>query len=150
MVLGGPDYWTAQFGLEPSGKEYNWRADPLMRQMQEVDPACAGMRVIYGRQPEYPMRESMEGIGGTAVIVMTVNSLGEVIDAVVERSSRNRNLDIAAMDVVSIMRFQMQGCHKADSLARVRLPINFIPEVASRQYRIFSQFDSAGFGFEVK
>lgn len=149
MLYRGADYWATQYGLEPSEREYDWRPDPLDRLAREVDPACNSVGVSFGPRPEYPTKESMEGIGGTAVIVMTVNRAGEVIDAVVERSSRNRNLDIAATDAVSIMRFQMQGCDKPDSFAHLRLPVNFIPEGSPWEYRTLNRFDSAAFGFAV-
>ena len=64
---------------------------------------------------------------GYMVLIITIDGSGNVLDVAVEKSSRNRNLDRAAMDAARKWRFRpaMQGGKGVQS--RVRVPVDFVP-----------------------
>lgn len=138
------DFWINQFMLLPTSRERNWDQDLIMQSTE--DSTCSISRPIYARPPSYPVQEQIDRTGGTTIMVMAVDGNGHVIDAIVERSSRNNNLDQAALNAASIMRFHMRDCKTPASIAYVRLPFDFIPEV-NFPYVGLTEFDATSFGF---
>lgn len=78
--------------------------------------------------PKYPPTEARQGVGGTVVLIISIDGQGNVLDVSVEKSSRNRNLDRAATDAArSKWRFKpaMSGGRGVPS--RVRVSVDFVP-----------------------
>jgi protein TonB len=78
--------------------------------------------------PKYPPQEQRDGIGGQVKLLVTINAEGDVVDVVIEKSSRNRNLDRAAMDAVRKTKFRpgIKNGQKTGGSGYVL--INFVPE----------------------
>ena len=75
--------------------------------------------------PRYPPAALRSGITGTVVLIVSVDANGNVTDVSVERSSRNRDLDRAAIQAARKWRFNpaMQDGRPAAGL--VRIPVEF-------------------------
>jgi len=75
--------------------------------------------------PKYPPAALRAGITGTVVLIIDVDASGNVTNVSVEKSSRNRDLDRAAMDAARKWRFNpgSQGGQKV--AGRVRVPVDF-------------------------
>jgi TonB family protein len=78
--------------------------------------------------PVYPRLEACAGLGGTVVLVLRIDATGAVDDVVIERSSRNRDMDRSAAAAARTWNFASAGSLEA---RRVRVPVNFQP----RSYR---------------
>jgi len=77
--------------------------------------------------PRYPPTEARQGVGGTVVLVISIDAEGNVLDVSVEKSSRNRNLDRAAMDAARKWRFNPEVRDGVAVASRVRVPVDFVP-----------------------
>ena len=77
--------------------------------------------------PRYPPTEARQGVGGTVVLVISIDAQGNVLDVSVEKSSRNRNLDRAAMDAARKWRFNPEVRDGVAVASRVRVPVDFVP-----------------------
>ncbi|MCM2335716.1 MAG: energy transducer TonB [Pseudomonas sp.] len=77
--------------------------------------------------PRYPPTELRQGVGGTVVLVISIDGNGNVLDVSVEKSSRNRNLDRAAMDAARKWRFNPEMRGGVGVPSRVRVPVDFVP-----------------------
>jgi protein TonB len=77
--------------------------------------------------PRYPPEENRRHIGGTVVLIITVDASGNATDVQVESSSGNRNLDREAVKAAKRWRFNpgMVGGRKTGG--RVRVPVVFTP-----------------------
>lgn len=75
--------------------------------------------------PEYPREELAAEVTGTVVLLVTVDENGEFVDVKVEKSSRNRNLDRAAMDAARKWRFNPSVKNGKRSGDVVRVPVEF-------------------------
>ncbi|WP_330969007.1 energy transducer TonB, partial [Lysobacter sp. A3-1-A15] len=76
--------------------------------------------------PKYPTNELRQGVGGTVVLVISIDAQGNVLDVSVEKSSRNRNLDRAAMDAARKWRFNPEVRNGVAVASRVRVPVDFV------------------------
>ena len=75
--------------------------------------------------PKYPPAAARAGIQGTVILIIDVDASGNVTNVSVEKSSRNRDLDRAAMDAARKWRFN-PGKQGTQSVAgRVRVPVDF-------------------------
>lgn len=75
--------------------------------------------------PRYPSEEARAGISGTTVLIIDVDASGAVNEVSVEKSSRNQNLDQAAMQAARTWRFN-PGRQRGQAVAgRVRVPVQF-------------------------
>ena len=95
-----------------------------------IPPDFEASEDITGRRmnpPRYPPQEMRRGIGGTVVLLVTIDAQGNVLDISVERSSRNRNLDRAAIDAARKWRFNPGRRNGAPTGGVVRVPIDFVP-----------------------
>jgi len=77
--------------------------------------------------PKYPPTEARQGVGGTVVLIISIDGNGNVLDVSVEKSSRNRNLDRAAMDAARKWRFRPAMAGGKGVPSRVRVPVDFVP-----------------------
>lgn len=139
----GRDFWIRQFSLNPRLDEVDWR-DRKWR-IQPVDPRCEIVGPAYASAPDYPAREYFGHVEGTAVVVFTVAADGHVLDAQFEQSTGAYDLDFAALDAVSVMRFRMKGCATPQSVARARVP--FVFDSAASDDGLPQDFDRAAFGY---
>ncbi|MBX9401022.1 energy transducer TonB [Lysobacter sp. BMK333-48F3] len=87
-----------------------------------VDPSSRRLN-----PPKYPPTEARQGVGGTVVLVISIDAQGNVLDVQVEKSSRNRNLDRAAMDAARKWRFNPEVRNGQPVASRVRVPVDFVP-----------------------
>ncbi|MBN4841748.1 energy transducer TonB, partial [Citrobacter braakii] len=65
-----------------------------------VDPSSRRLN-----PPRYPPQELRQGVGGTVILVISIDAQGNVLDIQVEKSSRNRNLDRAAVEAARRWKF---------------------------------------------
>ncbi|MCR6495081.1 energy transducer TonB [Thermomonas sp. S9] len=75
--------------------------------------------------PRYPPEEMRRQIQGTAVLIISIDASGNVLDIEVERSSGNRNLDRAAMQAARKWRFNPEIKNGQKVASRVRVPVEF-------------------------
>ena len=78
--------------------------------------------------PAYPRRELLAGIGGTVVLLITVDRVGRPVGVRVDSTSGNRHLDRAAIKAAKKWRF-----HPGFMFAGgVRVPITFDPNAETK------------------
>ncbi|MBF6023262.1 energy transducer TonB [Lysobacter niastensis] len=87
-----------------------------------VDPSSKRLN-----PPKYPPTEARQGVGGTVVLVITLDGQGNVLNVEVEKSSRNRNLDRAAMEAARKWKFNPEMRNGVGVQSRVRVPVDFVP-----------------------
>ncbi|KRD73531.1 energy transducer TonB [Lysobacter sp. Root983] len=87
-----------------------------------VDPSSKRLN-----PPKYPPTEARQGVGGTVVLVITIDASGNVLDVAVEKSSRNRNLDRSAMDAARKWKFNPEMRNGVGVTSKVRVPVDFVP-----------------------
>jgi protein TonB len=77
--------------------------------------------------PRYPPEENRRHIGGTVVLIITVDASGNATDVQVESTSGNRALDREAVKAAKRWRFNpgVVGGRKVGG--RVRVPVVFTP-----------------------
>ena len=75
--------------------------------------------------PRYPPAALRSGITGTVILIISVDAQGNVTDVEVERSSRNRDLDRAAIQAARKWRFNPAQVDGVNSAGRVRVPVDF-------------------------
>ena len=75
--------------------------------------------------PTYPPSALRAQIEGTVILVISIDAQGNVIDIDVEKSSRNRDLDRAAVDAARKWRFNPQIENGVAVASRVRVPVDF-------------------------
>ncbi|AAO27917.1 TonB family protein [Xylella fastidiosa subsp. fastidiosa] len=75
--------------------------------------------------PKYPPTALRAGIQGEVVLIIDVDADGNVTNVSVEKSSRNRDLDRAAIDAASKWKFNPSVINGKKSAGRVRVPVNF-------------------------
>uniref|UniRef100_UPI002FE39062 energy transducer TonB n=1 Tax=Silanimonas lenta TaxID=265429 RepID=UPI002FE39062 len=85
---------------------------------------------IAGRRlnpPRYPPQEARRCIGGEVLLRVTIDAQGNVLEVDVERTSRNRNLDRAAMDAARRWTFKAGLRNGQPVGGAVLVPVNFNP-----------------------
>src|SRR3546814_12681679 len=75
--------------------------------------------------PRYPPAAVRAGIEGTVILIIDVDANGNVVDVSVERSSRNRDLDRAAIAAAKKWRFNPSVVNGQKAEGRVRVPGDF-------------------------
>src|SRR3546814_935893 len=75
--------------------------------------------------PRYPPAAVRAGIEGTVILIIDVDANGNVVDVSVERSSRNRDLDRAAIAAARKWRFNPSVVNGQKAAGRVRVPVDF-------------------------
>ena len=85
-----------------------------------VDPSSRAQN-----PPRYPPSALRSGIEGTVILVISIDAQGNVLDVEVERSSRNRDLDRAAVQAARKWRFNAATENGVAVASRVRVPVDF-------------------------
>ncbi|KGO98601.1 energy transducer TonB, partial [Novilysobacter defluvii] len=85
-----------------------------------VDPSSRAQN-----PPRYPPSALRAGIEGTVILVISIDAQGNVLDVEVERSSRNRDLDRAAVQAARKWRFNPATENGVAVASRVRVPVDF-------------------------
>ncbi|MGO1891624.1 MAG: energy transducer TonB, partial [Luteimonas sp.] len=75
--------------------------------------------------PRYPPSALRSGITGTVILIVSVDANGNVTDVEVERSSRNRDLDRAAIQAARKWSFNPAVVDGVSSAGLVRIPVDF-------------------------
>ncbi|KAF1689447.1 energy transducer TonB family protein, partial [Pseudoxanthomonas taiwanensis] len=75
--------------------------------------------------PRYPPAPARAGIEGEVILVIDVDANGNVTNVTVEKSSRNRDLDRAAVEAARKWRFNPAIVNGQKAAGRVRVPVNF-------------------------
>jgi len=75
--------------------------------------------------PRYPPAAFRAGIQGEVILIIDVDASGNVTNVSVEKSSRNRDLDRAAMDAARKWKFNPSVINGQKAAGRVRVPVNF-------------------------
>ncbi|WP_099596474.1 energy transducer TonB [Stenotrophomonas maltophilia] len=75
--------------------------------------------------PRYPPAAFRAGIQGEVILIIDVDANGNVTNVTVEKSSRNRDLDRAAMEAARKWRFNAAESGGKKAAGRVRVPVNF-------------------------
>jgi protein TonB len=75
--------------------------------------------------PKYPPAAFRQGIEGEVILIVDVDAQGNVTDVSVEKSSRNRDLDRAAMEAARKWRFNPSTVNGQPAAGRVRVPVAF-------------------------
>ena len=77
--------------------------------------------------PKYPAAEQRDGIGGTVRVKVSIDANGNVLEVSIEKTSRNRNLDRAAMEAARKWKFnpKISGGRKVPGV--VIVPVEFSP-----------------------
>jgi protein TonB len=66
-------------------------------------------------------------VGGTVMLRVTIDSSGNVLDVAIDKSSRNRNLDRAAMDAARRWKFNPGLRNGVKVGGDVLVPVKFTP-----------------------
>ena len=75
--------------------------------------------------PRYPPAAFRAGIQGEVILIIDVDANGNVTNVAVEKSSRNRDLDRAAMEAARKWKFNPAQSGGQKAAGRVRVPVNF-------------------------
>ena len=75
--------------------------------------------------PKYPPAAARSGIEGTVILIIDVDANGKVTNVSVEKSSRNRDLDRAAMEAARKWSFSPSIVNGVKASGRVRVPVDF-------------------------
>ncbi|MXV07198.1 energy transducer TonB [Xanthomonas sp. LMG 9002] len=75
--------------------------------------------------PKYPPAAFRSGAQGEVILIIDVDANGNVTNVAVEKSSRNRDLDRAAMEAARKWRFNAATANGQKTAGRVRVPVNF-------------------------
>ena len=75
--------------------------------------------------PKYPPAAFRAGVQGEVILIVDVDANGNVTNVSVEKSSRNRDLDRAAMDAARKWKFNASTVNGQKAAGRVRVPVNF-------------------------
>lgn len=75
--------------------------------------------------PRYPPAAFRAGIQGEVILIIDVDANGNVTNVTVGKSSRNRDLDRAAMEAARKWRFNAAESGGKKAAGRVRVPVNF-------------------------
>lgn len=113
-------YLIAAYGLAgcTASERYNPRC-PVPSVDTESPEAC-----VFD-PPSYPPEEQRRGVQGTAVLVASIDEAGVVVDAQVEQSSGNRNLDREAIKTVRNWYYSPAVSGGKPVASRVRVPVKF-------------------------
>lgn len=90
--------------------------------------------VLSSVMPTYPRDQVCLGVHGTVTLIVTIGADDQVQDVEVERSTRSRELDRAAMEAVRKARWQAEIVNGEPVASRVRLPVEFVLDQQPREY----------------
>jgi protein TonB len=78
-------------------------------------------------KPKYPVEELNACVGGTVMVLVTIDANGTVLDVAVQKSSRNRNLDRSALDAARHWKFNPGSRSGQRVGGPVLVPVQFTP-----------------------
>ena len=84
-------------------------------------------RVTGMTPPKYPQKELRDGIGGVTLVAVAINDKGDVLMVSVLESSRNKNLDAAAVAAAWTWKFNPGFRDGVRVGGTVLVPVNFNP-----------------------
>ncbi|MFT3763898.1 MAG: energy transducer TonB [Pseudoxanthomonas sp.] len=100
--------------------------------------AYTGPRAVYRVQPGYPKSAAKVGAEGRVVLLLSVNSQGQVASVKVESSDASpgsksslRQFETVAQRAVKLWRFQMETVDGKPMEMRMRVPVDFCMEDGS-------------------
>ncbi|MDN5781321.1 MAG: energy transducer TonB, partial [Luteimonas sp.] len=100
-------------------------APPSPPQPQQNIGASVDISSKNMNPPKYPPAAARSGIEGTVILIIDVDANGNVVDVSVEKSSRNRDLDRAAIAAARKWRFNPSTVNGQKAAGRVRVPVDF-------------------------
>lgn len=106
-------------------------AEPVVVDPRKPQRPIAALSSV---RPTYPRDQVCLGISGTVSLVVTIGADDSVLQVNVERSTRSRALDRAAMDAVRRARWQAEIVNGKPVTSRVRLPVEFVLDGLPRDY----------------
>jgi protein TonB len=80
--------------------------------------------IVSGSTPDYPASAQAQGIEGKAIVEVSVDSNGKVVDVKISSSSGNKELDDAAMDAAKSWVFTPDAAGKS-GVEALQVPVNF-------------------------
>jgi len=93
----------------------------------EAAPASTEPLAVETPPPEYPLQFACAGVGGEVVLVLQIDTNGTPGDVRVESSSRQPELDTAAVAAVRTWRFKPATNRGQAVPTRIRVPVKFTP-----------------------
>lgn len=118
----------------PPPPGWGWGGTPAPAPARVTDPR------LRQREPKmktpmrvrYPDAEACMRVDGVVFLIVTVGENGDVIEVQVERSTRNRMLDRAAMNAARETRWTPEIFNGKPVVSRARIPVEFVlPDVPS-------------------
>jgi TonB family protein len=112
-----------------TGNTLMTEADTFVKAPAEILPAVPQLvdqapRIMKGSPPEYPIRALERGLEATVVVIITIDTLGRVVQADIERSG-GRDFDPEVVRAVKNLVFQPPVRGGKRIAARFRQPYEF-------------------------
>lgn len=104
----------------PFGKSVNEQ----WLQIAKAEP-CDPNKPVSMPNPIYPPGEARDGIVGQVLIRLEYNKCGDAVDVTIQKSSRNRNLDRAALDATRHWRIAIPVETIDPAVQAVLIPVSF-------------------------
>lgn len=118
-------------------------APPAPQQPWEAEWQAIAEETCTPKPPQqnisYPEHLIGTNVSGTTVLILALNPCGEVRDVIIERSSRNRDIDRAAMNAARTWVYDPKQAELSPGRGgRVRVPVALMPSppVAPEDYFI--------------
>lgn len=93
-------------------------------QIVKAEP-CDPNKPVSMPNPIYPPDEAREGIVGQVLVRFEYNKCGDAVDVTIQKSSRNRNLDRAALEATRRWRIEIPVETKDPAVQAVLIPVLF-------------------------
>ena len=84
---------------------------------------CPSEISVPNAPPKYPAQELRDGIGGTVMLLIAIDACGRPLDITVQKSSKNINLDKAAMNAARSWKFPASA-----KIYQGIVPVRFTPD----------------------
>ncbi len=119
---------SASKTIKPLQPDYLFGKAPRDQWLQiiKAEP-CDPNKPVSMPTPLYPPNEASEGIVGQVLIRLEYNKCGDAVDVTIQKSSRNRNLDRAALEATRKWRIEIPTQTVEPNLQAVLIPISFKP-----------------------
>ncbi len=93
-------------------------------QVVKAEP-CDPNKPVSMPNPLYPPNEARDGIVGQVLVRLEYNKCGDAVDVTIQKSSRNRNLDRAALEATRKWRIAIPVETKDPAVQAVLIPVMF-------------------------
>lgn len=101
---------------------------------QEVQLPDRDASILFSPAPKYPPAASRAGISGRVVVEIDFDRSGNLTNVTIFESSRNRDLDRSAMDVVRKWKFSPAVSGGVPVAGKMRVPITFDAPAINNAY----------------